>query len=113
MADEQQFITDNGVTIRWGRLWTVVVGGPILAWFFGVVDVLLALADVPIGILSWIASFAGNYITAFLGLFTATIQATWAGAIPFVRSTGPLAFIISIIIALAAFYGFIGVVRRV
>ena len=113
MVRASDFITANGIVIRWRRLFTVVVGAPILAYFSGATEVLLALADVPIGILRFVATFAGNFISAVYGVFPATLRAAFISAIPFVQSAGPLGFVLALVIVLGTLYAFMEGVSRV
>jgi len=99
----------SGPVIRWGSLGTVLVGSTILAYFQGAVSLGLALADIPISALAWIARSLGMLVSAVFGILPATVQAAFVSAVPFVRLSGPAAFAVSIVIVLSA----VGVFWRV
>lgn len=97
-----QFI--DGHRIRWAKVGIAVVGATILAYFEGIVRVLLAFFDQPIRLLGGLASFAGAVVSVVVGTPTVIVEQGWAAAIPFIVDAGLAGFVAALGVVLVAFY---------
>lgn len=105
------FITDSG--IQWRNLLGTVFGGAVLAYFSGLASIILGIFDIPIALLSGLASFAGDVVTVVAGLPSVIVESGFAAAVPFVVDSGPAGFIVAVGIVLVTLYVVAEVVSRV
>ena len=113
MVEASDFLGPNGINIRWGRLWGAIIGGSVLAYFMGFVDVLLSLADIPIALLSFLADYNGQLVAVAYGALPTVFRAAWAGATGFITSSGLFGYVVALVIVLATTYSIAEVVSRV
>jgi hypothetical protein len=94
----------SGANINYRALFQAIGGGAILAYFSGLADVILSLADIPIRILGVIADFLGAVVSVVVGLPAVIIADGFQAAIPFISDAGIAGFAVGLSIALATFY---------
>ncbi|WP_415381471.1 hypothetical protein [Halosimplex sp. TS25] len=110
MVEPSEYV--DGVSIRWGRVATTLLGATIFAYFQGVVATFLSLVDIPLGLLGGLGDFLGELVTVLLGLWSAVVRGSWAGAAAFVAESGIAGYVVAIGIALLALYLATVVIRR-
>jgi len=103
----------SGASIQWGRLGLSLVGATILAYFRGIVEAFLSLADIPIALLSGLADFAGELVTLVAGFPAVIVRGSWRGAIEYVTSAGIAGYVLAIAVVLLSTYFVAEVVSRV
>lgn len=103
----------DGYRIRWRRLGLTVIGASILAYFEGVVRVILAVFEFLLAFPRGFASFAAAVIGVVIGLPGVILDRGFAAAVPFVLDAGVAGFVVAISIVLATIYVFRTVVSRV
>jgi hypothetical protein len=103
----------SGTNIQWGRLLRTIFGAGVVAWFSGVASVILGFADIPLALLSGLASFGGEVVTVVVGLPVVVVRAGFGAAVPFVLNAGPAGFLVAVGISLVTLYIVAGVVSRV
>jgi hypothetical protein len=113
MVEPGDYIGANGIAIRWRRLFVEIVGATILAYVTGVVDIILSLADIPIGLLSFVAEWYATLVELVTGSLARILLSSARGAALWVRTTGLAGFLLAIIIVLATTYSVAEVVSRV
>ncbi|WP_226023218.1 hypothetical protein [Halomicrobium salinisoli] len=99
MVSASDFV--SGARIKWRRLGVALFGAGILAYFEGVVAVLLSLADVPLSLLGGLANFSGRFIGLVAGFPAALARGGWAGATQYVLEAGIAGYVFAIVIVLA------------
>jgi hypothetical protein len=104
-------LTDSG--IQWGNLLRMVFGGAVLAYFSGIVSVILGIFDIPIALLSGLASFGGEVVAVLAGLPVVIVESGFAAAVPFVVDSGPAGFVVAVAIVLVTLFVVAEVVSRV
>lgn len=113
MVRISDFIAENGISIRWRRLATVLFGAGILAWFQGLISAFLSLVDIPLSLASGYAHFLGTMYSVVYGLPAVIINRGFAEAIPFVADAGPAGYLVALGIALATLFPIAWVISRV
>ena len=113
MVQPRDFLSDNRQRIYWGSLWSTLLGATILAYFRGIINVLLSLVDIPIAFLGFVATYLGVFAEVVYGALPTIVRASFTGAIPFVRGAGLFGFVVAIVIVLATTYSIAEVVSRV
>lgn len=100
--DARDFV--NGANIRFRELFTAIFGASLLAYFSGVANTILSLADIPIALLSFLAAFLGAVVEVVAGLPAVIISDGFAAAVPFVAGSGPAGYFVGLGIALITLY---------
>lgn len=113
MVEASDYLGSDGISIRWGAVWSTILGASILAYFRGAVNAFLSLADIPIALLSFLANYYGQQVELVFGLLPTVVRTSFAGAIPFVSGAGLFGYVVAILIVLATTYSIAEVVSRV
>lgn len=113
MVEISDYIAENGVSIRWGRLLTLIVGTSILAYFRGTISAFLSLVDVPLALLSGFTEFLGTAVEVVYGLPAVVINRGFAAAVPYVTDAGLAGYVVALVIVLATLYPVAWVMSRV
>jgi len=113
MARVSDYLGDDGIAIRWRRLFVEIVGATILAYFAGIVDIILSLANIPIALLSFLGNYYGQLIELVTDSFATVIFASFQGATQFIINAGPAGLVVAVIIVVATTYSIAEVVSRV
>lgn len=112
--DWSQFLTgENQTRIDFGKLSAFGVKSVISALFTGVVSVILGFADIPLALLSGLATFTGELVYVVAGIPAAFVRGSFAEATAFVLDAGLAGYVVSIAIMLASFYTIALVVSHV
>lgn len=91
-------LTETG--IQWGNLLRTVFGGAILAWFSGIVSIILGIADIPIALIAGLGNFLGEVVTVMVRLPAVIIRSGFSAAVPFVLGSGLAGFAVAVGIVL-------------
>jgi hypothetical protein len=94
----------NGANIRFRALFTSIFGASLLAYFTGLADFILSLADIPIAALQIFTRFLGAAVGVLAGLPAVIIRDGFAAAIPFVVGSGPAGIFVALGISLTTLY---------
>lgn len=113
MVSLSQFIASDGVSINWRRLGTVLVGAGIFAYFQGIVRTLLALADIPIALLSRYTALLGRLIGTVVGTWGVVIDRTVSEATAYLETTGIGGYLLALGLVLVTLWGLEEVISRV
>lgn len=113
MVQISDYIGADGISIRWGRLLTVIFGAGILAAFRGWISAFLSLVDIPIALLSGFADFLGVMAAVVYGLPAVVIDQGFAATVPYVVDAGLAGYLVALAIVLATLYPIAWVVSRV
>jgi hypothetical protein len=98
-----EFIKESGFP-KWGKLLRTFFGVSVLAWFSGVVSVVLNLADIPIELLSGLAEFLGQVVFVVSRFPVLFIRSGFQEALPFVQEAGIAGYIAAVSIVLVTLY---------
>ncbi|WP_424001190.1 hypothetical protein ACOZ4I_15700 [Haloarcula salina] len=113
MVQISDYIAENGLSVRWGRLLSLIFGAGLFAYFQGAITAFLSLVNVPLGLLSGLASFLGTAASLVYGLPAVIIDRGFVAAIPYVTDAGLAGYVVAVGITLSALYPIAWVVNRV
>ncbi|QIO23088.1 hypothetical protein [Haloarcula sp. JP-L23] len=113
MVEISDYIAENGVSIRWGRLLTVIFGAGVFAYFQGTISAFLSLVNVPLELLSGLTEFAATAVGVVYDLPAVVINRGFAAAVPYVADAGLAGYVVALTIVLATLYPIAWVVSRV
>lgn len=102
MVSPSDFV--NGTQIRFRELFTAIFGASLLAYFSGVANFILSLADIPLQLLDFLAAYLGAVVTVIAGLPAVIIRDGFAAAIPFVVDAGPAGYFVALGIGLVTLF---------
>ena len=99
------FIGEDGISIRWERLATTIVGSVLVAWGVGFATVVDAIFQFVIGGIDWLASFGSGLLEESLGIVIAMGTTAWGLAVGTVEGlTGLWVPVVVLAVALAFLY---------
>lgn len=102
MSEAEQYV--DGATVQWGALATAIVGSWVLAWGYGVIDVLrLAGNGAAYGARS-LFGFAAGLVSQATGYMPDAVDGAVAQTELFLGMLGPAAFPASFVLSLAGVY---------
>lgn len=111
MVSASDFV--DGTRVRWRFLAGTLIGGTALAYWNGLISVVLAVTDTFTGLLSGLSSFLAEEVGLVYGLPARIVTASWLEAREFVESAGPLGFVVAIALVLLVLFVVAEVVSRV
>ena len=98
------FIGDDGISIRWERLATTLVGSVLVAWGVGFATVVDAIFPLVISGVKWLASFGSGLLKESFGIIIAMGTTAWSLALGSVEGlTGLWVPVVMLAVVLAYF----------
>lgn len=111
-VDESTFFEDGSATVRWAKTVGVFVGTPLLAWWSGLIRLVLTAGDLVTMWLDGIVRFAAQLVAIpFDGAETAMLVA-WRSTASFVSSSEAFGFVVAAMIVLGTFFAVSWVISR-
>lgn len=90
--------------IQWVKLATTIVGGTVLAWFTGVIELVLTVYRQVAGLFGGIATFLEAFIEDLIAAPVQTIGQAWQQLASGFGSIGPFTFAGSLVAILAVMW---------
>lgn len=104
MVDLWEYV--DGAQIKWRKLGLSVVGATLIAYYRGLIRVVLSSADIPLSILSGFASFNAEIVRVITRAPAVMLDRGFMAAAGFVATAGPAGYVVALAITLASAYAF-------
>ena len=110
--DASTFFKGDSATVRWAKTIGVFVGTPLLAWWSGLIRLVLTGFEIAIGYLDGLVELAAALVAIPFDGAEAAILVAWRSTARFVSSSETFGFVVAVGIVLGSIFAVSWVVSR-